>query len=414
MTDTATTDTINGLEVSQLQSEDEFAAYARTFEAAFGGEPQDGDLEAWRRVTEPDRTWTVREAGRIVATSGIVSLSLSVPGARVPMAGVTAVGVLPTHRRRGLLRGMMRRMLEQARERDEPLAGLWASESVIYGRYGFGTASFGEHFELDARRSRFRHDVEPPAGLRLLDPDEALKQLPPLYERVMDAVPGAFSRSPARWKSWLGHDPDHSRDGAGPRFVAVWDGRGYVIYRIRQDWKGGIPNATLHVEELAAVDDEAHAALWRWLLDMELVGTLTALHRPVDDPLPHLLADPRLLKVGRTDALWLRPVDVATVLAGRQYSADGRLVLDLRDEFCAWNTGRWLLDVADGTATCRPTSDEADLTLGPEELAMAYLGATPLRRLARVRRVDEHRAGALARADRMFVWASAPWCPQEF
>lgn len=210
----------------------EYEAFATAVKTAFGSQARPENVALWRQITELDRTVAVFDAGRIVATGTAESLAVTVPGgAAVPMAGVTAIGVLPTHRRRGLLTTMMGRLLDQARDRREPLAGLWASEAAIYGRFGFGWAASGTRLHIDTRRAAFPTPPATTARLRLLDAGETATVLAPIYEAARPQVPGMLARSPARW-SWANHDPEHLRNGAGRRFTVVAGDRGYARYRI--------------------------------------------------------------------------------------------------------------------------------------------------------------------------------------
>lgn len=404
--------TVDGLAMRRVTDE-EYDAFATAVETAFGGQARPEEVALWRRITELDRSVAVFDDGRIVGTGTTDSFELTVPGgSSVPMAGVTAIGVAPTHRRRGLLTAMMRRLLDDAHERQEPLAGLWASESSIYARFGFGQATSGLRLRVDTRRAAFTAPA-PRTGLRLLDPAEATAVLPAVYERARPAVGGMLSRSPARW-ALTSHDPEHRRGGASRRFAVVSGDLGYALYRMKEDEDAAGAAFTLLVEELVAVDDATLAALWRYLLDMDLVTTVTADRRPVDDPLPLLLADPRQAVTRVIDALWLRVLDVPTALAARDYPRTGSLAFSVHDAFCPWVSGTYLLEVRHGHARCAPTGQTPHLALDATALGAVYLGGVRPSQLARVGRVSELEPGALAHADDLFVTARAPWCPFVF
>lgn len=404
---------IDGLPVRAITT-DEFAAFAAAVETAFADEARAEDVALWRRITEVDRTVAVFDDARIVGTGTADSLQVTVPGgAGVAMAGVTAIGVLPTHRRRGLLTGMMRRLLDEARERGEPLAGLWASESSIYGRFGFGWATSGARLTVNTRRAAF---VAPPAAgprPRLLDPGAIPTELPAIYEATRPLVPGMLTRTDARW-AWAGHDPEHLRDGASRRFAVAMGDSGYALYRVNHDEDDAGVAYTLIVEELVAADDHTLARLWRYLLDVDLVTTVRADNRPVDDPLPRLLADPRQAVTHLVDTLWLRVLDVPAALAARSYPAAGSLAFTTHDPFLPDLAGTYLLEVRHGRARCARTNEDTELTLGAADLGAIYLGGIRPSRLARAGRVVEHAPGALARADDLFATSPAPWCPFVF
>jgi predicted acetyltransferase len=151
------------------------------------------------------------------------------------------------------------------------------------------------------------------------------------------------------------------------------------------------------------------------VFEVDLVERVSAWSRPVDEPLVHLLQEPRRLGATLRDNLWVRPVDVAGALGARTYSSDGRIVLEVTDQFCPWNEGRYLIEAIGGEANVTlVTSEPPDLACSVNEVGATYLGGTSFRQLHRAGRVDEHTEGALARADAMFGWDPAPWCPYIF
>lgn len=393
---------------------EEFRAFAVTVSEAFGERPTDEEVDSWSEQLDLERTRAASDAGRFVATSATQAFELTVPGGLVPMAGVTAVAVLPSHRRRGLAAAMITELLADAHQRGEPVAGLWASESSIYGRFGFGWATSGWSWELRTVSADFAKPPRDAGAVRMLDVDEALVLMPKVYEQLRRRVPGMLSRNDAQWRHWLARDPENERDGAGPRFLAAYESSGAVAYRIRQDWSHGFPSGTLVVEALYAADDETYAGLWRWVLDVDLVDRVRAAFRPVDEPLALLLADPRRLHGEVTDALWLRLVDVPAALTARRYAVDGVVVVEVIDEMCPWNAGRWRLQSRRGSAACERTDAEADLVLDVSVLGSIYLGGQQLSRFARAGHLDVHSDTALKRADAMFAATPAPWCPFEF
>ncbi len=396
---------------------DEFPDFARTDESAFGEHLRPEDLESNLKVFEFDRSLAAFEAGSIVATAGAFSLHLTVPGGTLPMPGVTAVAVRPTHRRRGLLTSMMRRQLDDFREAGEALAGLWASEGAIYQRFGYGLATLVGGFEIERQRTSFARNVERRGDVSLVDRDEAMKVFPQIHDRVVERYPGMFARTPAFWEVEFA-DPEHRRQGASPLFFAVYEAAegpdGYVAYRVKHDWPHGLPSNLLRVQELMAATTEAYAALWRFCFDMDLVGTIEAWGRPADEPLLHMLAHPRALRFSLGDGLWLRLIDIPAALSGRRYSAQGRMRFEVRDSFCPWNEGRYELEGGPEGAECRPTEKPADLIVDIADLAAAYLGGTRFSTLGRAARVEEVESGALGRADAMFAWDPGPWCAHVF
>jgi len=379
----------------------------------FGARPDEGVGERFARVLPPERMHAAREDELAVAGGGAFPFELTVPGRRtVRAAGVTVVGVLPTHRRRGLLRSLMRAQLDDVHERGEPISYLWASDDEIYGRFGYGMASMTA--EIDVPREH-AHLARPPreASLRLTSAEEALELIPPLYDRLRLEHPGMFSRSRYWWETRRLADPPERRGGGGElaHVLVEQDGEpaGYALYRHKVSFVGGISDSQVVIREALATDD-ATPALWRYLLEIDWVARVTAELLPVDHPLIFLAARPRYLRLSVRDGLWVRLVDVGAALSGRSYSGDGAVVFEVRDEFCPWNGGRWRLE----GGQAQRSEDEPDLALDVTALGSAYLGGYGFAQLARAGRVEELREGAIARADALFRADRLPWCPEIF
>jgi predicted acetyltransferase len=387
---------------------DEADDFSRAVVAAFHRELEEPERELYGRQFEPDRSLAWFDDGRLVAGATAFTRQLTVPGAVVPCAAVTGVGVRPTHRRRGLLTEMMRRQLADVRERGEPVAALWASEGSIYGRFGYGPSA--DVLEVRARRPAARLVDPPPAGAPLAAGPAAdhVDAMRPVHERVRAGRPGMLDR-PGPW--WAGRlfDPVSRRDGAQPVQAVVVDG-GYALYAVRRSHGEDGPAGDVRVRELVAETPEARARLWAFLLDQDLTTSTTWDLAPVDEPLVLMLTDPRALRASVSEGLWVRIVDVGAALSQRAYAVAPDVVLEVSDAFCAWNEGRWRLD-ADG---CERTRAEPDLALDAATLGAAYLGGTTLLELAAAGRVRELRSGSLLRAARAFRGDVEPWCPEIF
>jgi predicted acetyltransferase len=333
----------------------------------------------------------------------------TVPGAIVPAAGVTIVGVLPTHTRRGVLTQLMRAQLDDIHERGEPIAALWASEETIYGRFGYGMAALCGEIEIQRVHGKFRSSVDRAGSFRLLSYEEALEAIPPVYARVAASTPGMFARPREWWEARALHDSEARRDGAGElvRVVLERDGEGvaYAIYRLRMDFEAGSSTGEVRVIEAMGVSPEATAGIWRYLLDIDWMERVQAELLPVDHPLFLLLEQPRRMRFRLGDSLWVRLVDVGAALAAR--ALDGDVVLEVADAFCPWNNARYALD---GSKSIK----DADIRLDVSDLATVYLGGFTFPQLARAGRVEEIAPGALSRADAAFRTDRAPWCPEIF
>ncbi len=404
------------IEVRSAASCEELRQAANAIVHYFGREaPTEDWAERWLRNFELGRMLAALDDGAIVGGAGAFTFRMTVPGgAALGTAGVTVVGVLPTHRRRGILRAMMRVQLDDVHERGEPLAALWASEETIYGRYGYGLASLALELQIPRIYGDFHHEVEPVGRVRLVEPEAAARAMPPVYDAVRRVTPGMYERSASWWNARILVDrPEHADDG-GPRHLAVLevegDPRAYAVYRLDFAFGSLGSETKLKTIEVMGADPAATASIWRYLLDVDWTQTVSAWLQPVDSPLFLLLARPNLSRPTISDALWVRLVDVGAALSGRSYSEDGRVVLDVRDEFCPWNAGRWRLESGEVSRT----DEEADLALDVADLASTYLGGFTFGALARAGRVEELQDGAIQRADAMFRSDVAPWCPEIF
>jgi predicted acetyltransferase len=386
---------------------------------AFGASlPTDEELDLSKEITEFDRTLAFFEGPEMVATAGIFSYLMTVPGgAALPCAGVTRVSVLSTHRRRGLLTAMMRRQLDDVYQRGEPLAALYASEAPIYGRFGYGLATYQASIEIDRSHAAFAKKLSDGGRLLMVDVPTAVPAFTRVWEQARRSQPGMLGLD-ERWIKNLLTDLEAHREGASPQYRVLYQAgdnpSGFAIYRIKMGWDASGPNGTLRLEMLVATTAEAYAALWRHLLEVDLMARLSAEMRPVDEPLRFLLADSRQPKTRVEDGIWLRLVDVVASLAGRRYAVEGRLVLRVHDDFCPWNGG--LVEVQGGPtgAEARRTEASPDIEIAAADLGALYLGGNRFHTLLEAGRMNELRPGAVARAEAMFATDRAPWCPSHF
>lgn len=397
---------------------DRYDDVMRMLSHAFGQDVRPHEVERERPLWEPERALGAFHGADLVGAAASATRDITVPGATVPLAAVIAVGVLPTHRRRGILTALMRRQLDDLREGREAVAALWASEAAIYQRFGYGVGTLTAHFEIDRRHAGLLHWAQGPGAVRLVDREAALAAFAPIYDRVRQTRPGMLDRPP-EWWTYLLADPEQEREGFSAFFHALYESPagadGYAVYRIKQAWSSQGADHVLEIEELMAATDHAYAALWRYCLDIDLVSRIEGWKRPVDEPLPYMLADPRRLKFTVRDGIWVRLVDVPRALETRRYAAPGRIAVQVRDPFCPWNEGTYELDGGPDGASCTPAPGaDADLIMDAADLGAAYLGGVGLSTLARAGRVFEAKVGAAARADAMFRWDPAPWSPHVF
>ncbi|MEU6322269.1 GNAT family N-acetyltransferase [Streptomyces sp. NPDC047009] len=400
--------------------QDEWNEWYGNLLRAFGGTDESAEeRELWNGLTEFDRSLGVWDGEVCIGTAGAFSFRLTVPGgASVPAAGITMVSVAATHRRRGVLTSMMRRQLDDIRSWGEPLAVLTASEPAIYSRFGYGAATFHMGAEIDTSRV----GLSVPAGtddvrLRYAAPADVLDACEAVYARLVPGRPGMLARQPG-WERVALLDPPSEREGASPLqcVVAERDGAitGYARFRTKLGWGVSGHDGTVSLLELAALDPATDAALWRFLMGIDLMTTLYVRGRPVDDGWQHMVSDIRRCRPRLRDGLYLRLVDVAAALEARTYQTPVDVVFEVEDAFCPWNTGRWRLTGDTKGASCVRTADATDLALSIRELGAAYLGGVPLASLASAGRVRELRHGALAEAASAFGSVAAPWLPHGF
>ncbi|MER6561114.1 GNAT family N-acetyltransferase [Streptomyces sp. NPDC001027] len=400
--------------------QDEWDTWYDALLRAFGGVPESvEERELYRSLTPYDRCLGVWDGDACVATAGAYDFRLTVPGGTsTPAAGVTMVGVSATHRRRGILASMMRRMLDDARAEGRPLAVLTASEPDIYGRFGYGAATFALQAEIDTDRVRLAvPDGTDEVRLRYADLGAELAVCEAVYARTVPGRAGMLARRPG-WERLGLLDPESERGGASPLqcVLAERGGEvtGYVRYRVRPEWGPGGQNGRVLLQDLTAVDAPSQAALWRFLFGIDLTASLEVRGRPVDDGWQYLVSDVRRCELRVRDALYVRLVEVGAALEARTYQAPVDVVLDVEDAFCPWNSGRWRLSGDAKGAVCSRTSDAADLALSVRELGAPYLGGVSLAALGAAGRVREVRRGALAEAALGFGAVTAPWLPHGF
>lgn len=400
-------------------STDEFAALAELDAAVFGYRPKAEDVDYLRSTFEPSRTVCAFEGDRMVASSVALNLELTLPGgSRVQMAGLTWMAVRPTHRRQGLMRRLMMAQLEAVAARNEPVAGLMASESLLYHRFGFGIASHSAHVEIESRHAALRTPIRDAGTIVAVDLDTFLQHVIELHMRASAERNGMVSRSAGSYRQSYRHAAEELGGAAPAQLYAHRDHvgivDGVVSFRIAANWEGPFPNYELRISYLLAITAAAEIALWGMCLGHDLVTRVVANGRPVDEPIVDLLADPRRWIARPLDELYLRPTNIPTLLAARRYAREGAVVIELCDEVLPSAGGRFLLEATRDAAACLPTNAPADLVLGPAALGAAILGDTPIERLWRAGLVEERTSGAVSLATSMLRWSPAPWASYVF
>lgn len=373
-----------------------------------------------REFLETERSIGLFDDAVQVGNASIFTLQVTVPGGIVqPMAGITWVSVLPTHRRRGGLTKLMRHQLDTLHETGgEALAGLTASQDGIYGRFGYGAATYAAGLSISRHAAALRL---PPGteevALRLAEPADVREVCDEIYARAALRRPGMLARTGPWSRLPIVEIPEFREGKSLSRCVlAERDGKpvGYAYYRTKGGEEHGPEDhpGEVHVGEVYADDAPAYAALWRMLSSIDLAGRIFMESLPVDDALFSMLESSRAaLRAPHRDAMHLRLVDIDRALVARTYSGPIDVVLDVRDGFCPWNAGRWRLSGDEKGATCTRTDSPAELSLDVRDLAAAYLGGRTLAALAMAGLVTEHRLGALAATSRAFAGDIRPWLP---
>jgi predicted acetyltransferase len=395
---------------------------------AFAFPTDDLDVAPILDEVEWSRTYgayvTDRGGEALAGINSSFNLRLPVPGAEIPAAGLTWVGVHPQYRRRGVLSAMIADHLERVREQGEAVSALHASEAGIYGRFGYGTA--GRHVMMTVSRGAELRDVPGSADVSIrlerVDPDRHVDLVADCYEAARAGIPGFVSRdSPGTRRITLDDQlGTRRRGGVETLRIAIAESddggpvRGYALFRRKNNWDDATPDGTVQIRELVARDPAAAHALWSRLLDLDLMGKVELNDRPLDDPLLSMLVDPRSAKPVVVDGIWIRLVDLPAALAARRYTRDVDVVLEVTDALCPSNAGRWRLTGGPDAAECTPATGEPDLTLDVRELGAAYLGSESLTHLASAGLVRAAGDDVLLRAAAAFSWPVRAYTPWQF
>jgi len=391
-------------------TENELDAFVDLMDVAYLGDSDKDRRDRYRSINELDRSFGAFDGDQLVGTISAYSFDVTVPGHRtLPMGGTTVVAVRPTHRRRGILRRMMEVHFDDVRRRDEPLAGLWASEASIYGRFGFGCAIDFVEFDISSAKATIDGPIDDSIQIRMVDKPIFAEAAPRLYDAARVLRPGTLTRKSEWWTARRIAGSSSGSDASSYRYaLAERAGRevGYVQYRTKDVVRNGVSEGEVHVAELLGMDVDAELALWRFLFDIDLTTTVEASFRTMDDPLLHRLIDRRAVKIFIDDAVYLRLMDVPAALSGRSYAMPGALTIELTDQADVQGTYRLEVE-SDGVARCERGGGAADISLDAKTLAACYLGGCRISTLAAAGRIDGA-FDAISLADRMFAGERDP------
>jgi predicted acetyltransferase len=375
---------------------------------------------------QPEWTLCAFDDGRLATTYAAWPLTMRFNGGAVPMAGVTTVATDPIYRRRGHLRRIMEVDFQRLKEaKQQPIAGLYASQAAIYQRFGYGIVSTHYTYTVEPRYLQFSFPQEVPGRLREVWVEEEFALLVDIYRRFREDRTGLVHRGRAMW------DANALETRPGFRTIAVvyeegGEAKGYMVYMSGPgNYPGPGPGQVVRVEDIAWLDIAAYRAFIDHLARMELAREVIFGRMASDDPLPHLLLEPRMLRATARDGLLLRVIDLE-VLTARQYDDDAVLRFELVDKMCPWNAGRWQLDASrDGSklSPLQPARSLAggptlastpDVTLDVNTLAMVMMGQVSASEAARMGRLQVHDARALARWDALMRTRHRPFCADNF
>jgi predicted acetyltransferase len=397
-----------------------FEAFTSAFYIWHNADPR-ALAEARRPILDINRAIGAFEGGAIVGTFRSFASELTLPGGGlVPVNAVSAVSVRPTHRRRGILSSMNADDVRRATERGDAASILISAEWPIYGRFGYGPATWAARWTVRTRAARFL--TEPIGSVELVDLETARRLLPEIYDRHRRAQAGEIRRDEPRWDLDLG-----LREWPGrPRWygeVAIHRGPdgtpdGYARYHGQEQWEEGIPDNRLVLDELKGVTLDAELALWMFLTRMDLTATIQADSRRAREPWIWHLADARAARQSQLgEMLWVRLLDVPRILSNRTYDRSADLVVEVVDEVAGEPgpaAGRYRIEASPDGAHCRVTDAAPDITLGVAQLGAAILGGTRLVDATRARPPAEHRPGSMAELDALLRTPDEPWCATWF
>lgn len=399
-------------------TQDEVTRFREMVSRGFGDDlgEQDRDPDRFNAMVPLDLTVAAFDGEEMVGTLAAFDFEVTVPGgAAVAMPGTTVVTVQPTHRRRGALTAMMRDHLDAVAGRGAPLAGLWASESAIYGRFGFGHATSKD--EVEAPALAVIIDAEAEGTVRSIAPEDVATALAPIYDAKWKTTPGMLSRSEGWWEHEVVYDPVHHRKGTSAKRFVVYEAdgaaEGYAIYAQKSNWSEEVPRGQVRVIEAIAITDRAHTGLWRYLTSIDLFPRIRWWNFPIDDPLWWKVDEPRRLVRKRGDALWVRVMDVPAALEARSYERDGSIRLAVDDPFRPDTSGVYELVVSDGEGKCVRVDGSPDVSLGIDMLGALYLGGSSAVSMAAAGKLDGDEV-SVALLHRLFHTDVAPWCEEVF
>jgi predicted acetyltransferase len=385
-------------------TDEEWPAVCRADGRAFGVTYTPEEIEERLPFHDLSRFRVGLDHGKIVGVAGSYALEVTLPGgASVPMGGVTWVSSAATHRRQGVMRSVVGAVHDDIDSRGEPVASLYASEGGIYEHVGYGIATSVRVTSIDTRAARVRDAYRcPPGSVRYMDGDEVLPIVSKLWELGRRQRPGEVGRSHELHQRLYDMRAKPMGDMSAASYLLHADG--YATYRTEPHWNDGHPSHTLQVVEMATLTPEAHAALWQTLLSIDLVGEIKSRALSMDDPLPYLLENQRVLRTtDLNDGVWVNVRDIATAFGARTYRIADRIVVEV-------DGTRWAIEGGPDGGTCKTVRSRADLVTSHSGLSSLLYGGVLPSSLVAGRRMTARNAETLSRADIFFSTSLLPHC----
>ncbi len=377
-------------------------------ERSFGFTTNDDERELLRRLLDLDRFRVATDSGRIVGAAGSFTMELTVPGPScIPVGGITWVSVVPTHRRRGVLRRLMESIHDDIDRRGEVAGALIASEGGIYERFGYGVAAYRRSVEIDRRHTQIRPEFTPDlSDVRFVRPADHVEHFHELFERYRRTRVGEMNRSETLVALEV-HD-------GGSELRAAVHPDGYVMWKMTTDWSATLPAHRIEIVDLVAITDDAHVALWHLVLSIDLAGPISSYRAAaVDDPLPYLLTNPRALATRSLyDRLWLSPRRIGDFLNARTYATEDTFVVEV--DVGTERPERWRIAGSPDGAEAERVRSRPDLVLDRASLGSLGLGGVRASELARGRRLTVRSEATLRRADHFFSTSPLPHVTTNF
>lgn len=381
------------------------------------------DFDNWNEPSDRLLGAMDTKTGQIVGTGGADQYVLTVPGGNtIGMAGIMGMGTLPTHKRKGIFSSVINKLHSQAKERGDVIAGLWASQSLLYTRFGYGLSTLREDWTINTNHTKLLKQKKESIRFELVDKEKALIEIPKIYDTFRKCQNGATDRTEGYWNYILYEDDSakYNKSGnCGFFFVLAYKDNkpsGYAIYNFNKE--SGVAHeddkGTLDVQEIISTDKETNIALWHYIFGIELVEEIKINQRAPGDPLYLMLENPRKLKRETIDGLWVRIVDPIKMLEKRKYNSEGNITICIAGQNQKDIEGTYSIET-DGTNTeVKKVNKKPDISMKASDLSSIYFGAVSPGEYFQAGNLEIENQNSLIELSKMFFVQQAPWCNTDF